>query len=74
MGLTERPWLKNEEPELTDRQLEDPCKNCYDRQWYSRRMDIHFWGEDCPYGCEEYEKYKKEKQLEEINKDEQEGR
>ncbi len=40
--------------------MEDPCKNCYDRQWYARRMDIHFWGEDCPYVCEEYERYKKE--------------
>ena len=41
--------------------MEDPCKNCADRQWYARRLDMHFWGEDCPYQCEEYERYKKEK-------------
>lgn len=41
--------------------MKDPCKYCHDRQWYARRMDIHFWGEDCPYVCEEYERYKKEK-------------
>ena len=38
--------------------MEDPCKNCADRQWYARRLDMHFWGEDCPYQCEEYEQYK----------------
>ena len=42
----------------------DPCKNCADRQWYARRLDMHFWGEDCPYQCEEYERYKKVKQNE----------
>ena len=42
--------------------MKDPCKNCHDRQWYARRLDIHFWGEDCPYVCEEYERYKKEKE------------
>ena len=42
--------------------MEDPCKNCHDRQWYARRLDIHFWGEDCPYVCEEYERYKEEKE------------
>ena len=42
--------------------MEDPCKNCYDRQWYAMRIDIHFWGEDCPYVCEEYERYKIEKE------------
>ena len=33
MGLTERHWFENEEPELTDRQLEDIVyenKNAYD--------------------------------------------
>ena len=39
--------------------MEDPCKNCPDRQWYARRLDMHFWGDDCPYECEEYEHYKK---------------
>ena len=46
---------------------EDPCKNCHDRKWYARRLDIHFWGEDCPYICKEYEQYKKEKHEEANN-------
>ena len=41
--------------------MEDPCKNCENRQWYAMKFDLHFWGEDCPYECEEYERYKKEK-------------
>ena len=42
--------------------MEYPCKKCGSRQWYARRLDIHFWGEDCPYICEEYEQYKAEKE------------
>ena len=42
--------------------MNDPCKNCHVRQWFARRMDIYFLGEDCPYVCEEYERYKKEKE------------
>ena len=51
--------------------MNDPCKNCHDRQWYARRLDIHFWGDDCPYVCEEYERYKAEK---ETDKPKEEGR
>jgi len=48
--------------------MEDPCKNCPDRQLYARLMDIHFWGEDCPYVCEELERYEKEKEKDgEVN-------
>lgn len=35
----------------------DPCKNCEIRQWYAMKFDIHFWGEDCLYICEEYKRY-----------------
>ena len=48
--------------------MEDPCKNCPDRQWYARRLDIHFWGEDCPYECEEFERYKSSEKLNEVKK------
>ncbi len=41
--------------------MDDPCKNCKVRKWYAKRMGIHFWGEECFYECDEYEKYKKEK-------------
>ena len=42
--------------------MENPCKDCPDRQWYARRFDMHFWGGDCPYECEEYEQYKREQE------------
>ena len=38
--------------------MEAPCKNCQTRKAYARAFDIHFWGEDCPYECEEYEHWK----------------
>ena len=40
--------------------MTSPCDKCKIRKWYAKRMDIHFWGADCPYECEEYEKWKKE--------------
>ena len=42
--------------------MEDPCKNCFDRQWCEIRAEIHFWDEDCPYLCEEYRRYQREKE------------
>lgn len=41
--------------------MENPCKNCMERKFYAKTFDMHFSGEDCPYQCEEYEQYKKEK-------------
>ena len=41
--------------------MENPCKNCMERKFYAKSFDMHFSGEDCPYECEEYERYKKEK-------------
>lgn len=52
--------------------MEDPCKNCPDRQWYARRLDIHFWGGDCPYECEEYERFKKAEKNVETNENQSE--
>ena len=42
--------------------MEDPCKDCPARKWYAKRLDMHFWGEDCPYECTSYKKYKKFKE------------
>ena len=35
-----------------------PCKNCPTRKMYAKMFDFHFWGEDCPYECEEYNKWR----------------
>ena len=35
-----------------------PCNNCQTRKMYARSFDIHFSGEDCPYVCEEFERWK----------------
>ena len=40
--------------------MEKPCGNCQTRRMYARMFDMHFSGEDCPYECEEYERWKKE--------------
>ena len=45
--------------------MESPCKNCMERKFYAKAFDMHFSGEDCPYVCEEYERYKKEKEKDE---------
>lgn len=37
-----------------------PCKYCSIRITYANNWDIHFSGEDCPYECERYEKWKAE--------------
>ena len=45
-----------------------PCKNCEIRQWYARKFDIHFSGEDCFWVCEKYEAYKKERKEQEAQR------
>ena len=45
-----------------------PCESCHTRKTYARLFDIHFFGEDCPYVCEKYDKWKKE-QTDEENHD-----
>lgn len=35
-----------------------PCSQCRIRKMFARALDMHFWGEDCPYECEQYERWK----------------
>lgn len=37
-----------------------PCNYCSIQKTYAKDWDIHFFGEDCPYECERYEKWKAE--------------
>ena len=39
------------------------CEKCKIRIWYAKRLDIHFWGDDCFYECEKYEREKAENAL-----------
>ena len=40
---------------------ECPCADCDTRRTYALLFDIHIVGEDCPYLCDKYEKYKAER-------------
>ena len=46
--------------------MDNPCDNCPDRQLYARMFDMHFGGADCPYECEEYERYLKDQAKEDV--------
>lgn len=35
-----------------------PCEHCKTRKFFAKRFDMHFYGEDCWYECERYEKWK----------------
>ena len=37
-----------------------PCAECEVRKTYAKLFDVHFFGEDCPQRCEEYEAWCKE--------------
>ena len=50
--------------------MKRPCDDCSTRKFYAKRFDIHFSGEDCPYYCDEYDKWKDSR--EEQKDDEQE--
>ena len=61
MGLTERHWFENDEPELTERQLEDIVyenKKAYEegyKKGYSDRDKEIVRCKDCKdYGCDTY--------------------
>ena len=41
--------------------MTDPCKQCQTRKAYAKVFDFHFWGEDCPYICPEYEAFAEER-------------
>ena len=43
-----------------------PCKDCQTRRFYATRFDMHIWGEDCPYICEEYEAWERKKEQEAV--------
>lgn len=45
----------------------EPCKNCHIRKMYAKTFDAHFWGEDCPYECEKYERWKEVQKYEQSN-------
>lgn len=47
------------EDRLEGMTMESPCNNCPEKQLYARMFDMHFSGADCPYECEEYERYLK---------------
>lgn len=38
--------------------MECPCENCLERKVYAKTLDIHIYGEDCPYECKEYEHWR----------------
>lgn len=39
--------------------IECPCDKCDIRKWYARTFDMHIYGEDCFFECEEYDEYKR---------------
>ena len=59
-------WFNEHEPERKPKGGQCPCKLCQNRKFYASALDMHIWGEDCPYECEAFEKWKaKEKQEQE---------
>lgn len=38
-----------------------PCDECDTRRTYALMFDVHISGEDCPYECDKYERYKIER-------------
>lgn len=36
-----------------------PCDDCFEREFYARVYDMHFYGEDCPVLCNAYRNYLK---------------
>jgi hypothetical protein len=42
-------------------ELKYPCADCDTRRTYALMFDIHIDGEDCPYECEKWERYKAER-------------
>ena len=35
-----------------------PCKDCIVRGRFAVGLDMHFWGDDCPYKCDAYETWR----------------
>jgi hypothetical protein len=40
---------------------QNPCDKCPTRKTYALLFDVHIAGEDCPYYCEKWERYKAER-------------
>ena len=36
-----------------------PCKDCIVRGRFAIGLDMHFWGDDCPYKCDAYDNWKR---------------
>ena len=36
-----------------------PCKDCIVRGRFAIGLDMHFWGNDCPYKCDAYDNWKR---------------
>ena len=36
-----------------------PCKDCVVRRRFAIGLDMHFWGDDCPYKCDAYDSWKR---------------
>ena len=34
-----------------------PCKDCIVRRRFAIGLDMHFWGDDCPYKCDAYDNW-----------------
>ncbi len=43
-----------------------PCEKCPIREVYAKLFDIHFWGDDCMYCCDEYEEYIRNERKEQV--------
>lgn len=41
--------------------MENPCDKCPTRITYALMFDVHMFGEDCPYCCDKWERYKSER-------------
>ena len=37
-----------------------PCKDCIVRGRFAIGLDMHFWGDDCPYKCDAYKTWNRE--------------
>lgn len=37
--------------------VQSPCKDCIVRGRFVIGLDMHFWGDDCPYKCDAYDNW-----------------
>ena len=41
-----------------------PCNGCIVRGRFAIGLYMHFWGDDCPYKCDAYDNWNRQKQEE----------